>query len=1157
MPKHPPSIDGVSVALLGPLEARLRGRAVPLPGARLRRLLAILAVDANQVVPADRIADSLWSGDPPATATTALHVLVSRLRQVLEPDRQARSAGGIVATVAPGYRLELDRRCVDSLRFEDDVSAARALLAAERWDQAVAAFDAALGTWRGPALEEFADEPFASTAVARWDELRAAAAEDRVDALLALGHHADLIAELETLVAAAPYRERRTGQLMKALYRTGRQADALRAYERLRRLLADELGIVPGPELRRLEHAVLLQDEAIGWDGAGAAPPAGLFGRDAESAALRDAFVHVQAGRARVVLVSGEPGIGKTSALRALATEARTAGADVWWGTCRESAGSGPYVPWIEALTAAGVTWPSPPAPDLTAGADAARRVLFDAVVAAIRAAAVPGPLVVVLDDLQWADVASLRLVEAVAAGIGTTPVLLAVAYREAAALGDGELAAAVARLATRPDVTQVAMSRLSADAVAAMVQSMTGARSPALVELVQARTAGNPLFVRELVRLLAAAGAVDDTVAQSSAAGVPQTVRAMVERTYARLSADAREVVAAAAVAGRNVDAALVAAIADVDLARCEAGARDALAAGLLVEDPGYAGQGLSYRFSHDLVRESVYHQLSAMRRARLHRSTGEALEHAAALGEPVTMADLAHHFVAAARSGGDATKAVRYAAQAGEEATAAFAYEEAVRQYERAVEAGAAIDAVDRTTLLLALGDARWRTGDVVAARETFLEAVHEARRVDRPDLLVRAVLGFGGGFFRPWHATRGAFGDRPAVLLEEALAAVGPEDGPERVRLLGQLAEELYYTDDPRRFSLSAEAVTVARRLGDAEALAAALCSRCLAVWSPDHVHERLGIASEIVGLADALGRPELRLFGLDCRFVAEMELGDTGAAAATLAVLEAAAGDLRQPLYLWEARRFRAMEALFRGRYADAERIAGEALEIGNRAEDPDALAVFAVQLGMVRFEQGRGVEVVEGLRALADEFAESPAWRAGLCVALADQDVHEAAAELEHLAPDRFSALPQDFALLAALAMLSDACWLIGDPGHAAVLYDRLLPYADRNIMTADRSCWGSAAHYLGLLASVLARWDDAVAWFERAVDTNQAMGSPPWTAHSRHGLALALARRGHAEDASRVDELMASASATAEELGMERLLRRIRHDRPSAALASG
>jgi tetratricopeptide (TPR) repeat protein len=721
-----------------------------------------------------------------------------------------------------------------------------------------------------------------------------------------------------------------------------------------------------------------------------------------------------------------------------------------------------------------------------------------------------------------------------VATGLDRHPVLLAVAYREVAVLGEGVLAGAVMRLRAECGATVIGLERLPIDAVASMVQAMTGEQSPELVELVHARTDGNPLFVRELVRLLTAAGGPEEAI--------PQTVRAMVSGTFGRLSAGAREMVAAAAVAGRPCAAARLAAIAEWDPAGAASGTSEAVARGLVVAEP----DGELFRFSHDLVRESVYQELSAMRRARLHRRTGEILEAAAAAGETVPAADLAHHFVAAARSGGDASKAVRYAALAGEEATAALAYEEAAAQYERAVEAGAAIDAVDRTSLLRARGDARWRTGDPRGAQEMFLEAVHEAKRVDRPDLMVGAILGFFGGAFRPWHATRFQFGDRPARLVEEALELVGPADSADRAQLLGYLAEELYFTDDPRRFSLSAEAVEVARRLGDPETVAAALSSRTLAVWGPDHAHERRAITSELVEIAGALGRPQLGLFGLDCRFVAEMELGDMAAAEATLAEFETATEELRQPLYLWEARRFRTMEALFRGRFDEAEVLAATALDIGRQADDPDALAVYAVQLGMVRLEQGRVGEFEEDIRAQVGEYIESPVWRAGLALVLADTGAHaEARAELDRLAADGCAALPRDFAYLAGLVMLGEACWILDDADHAATIYDLLEPYADRNVLTADRSCWGSAARMLGLLATMLGRCTDAVEWFERAVDANRAMRSPPWTAYSQYGWAVALDRRGEPGDRERADELAASAAETATALGMRRLLDRL------------
>ena len=325
-------------AVLGAFRVDRDGQVVDL-GPRLQRtLLAILVVEAGHVVRADRLLGLLWRDEPPAAASASVQAYVSQLRRVLEPDRAPRTPAAVLVTQDPGYVLRVADGQVDALRFQalarqaqDDLAAGRAAAAAARLEDAFA-------LWRGDPLAEFADEPWAGPAVARFTEAYDLAAEDRIDAWLALGRHADAVAELEAMVGARPWRERRWGQLIVASYRCGQRADALRAYQRCRTMLAGELGLEPGPELRRLEAAVLAQDASLGWQpdpaaavGAAPAPPVtagarsaaarptgepsapSLVSRAAELARLREAFRRAATGHGGAGVLVGEPGAGKTT----------------------------------------------------------------------------------------------------------------------------------------------------------------------------------------------------------------------------------------------------------------------------------------------------------------------------------------------------------------------------------------------------------------------------------------------------------------------------------------------------------------------------------------------------------------------------------------------------------------------------------------------------------------------------------------------------------------------------------------------------------------------------------------------------------------------------------------------------------------------------
>ena len=1160
--------------MLGPLEVVGGGGAVAVPGPRQRGLLAALLASANQVMPAERLVEELWGDRPPPSAATALQVNVSRLRRVL--GAAGGGDGAAIVTRRPGYLLRVEPDDVDALRFERLAARGRAALVGGDLRQAAEDLGAAAALWRGPALGEFPDQPSVQSWRARLDRLRLAAIEGRIDADLALGRHHEVVDELYQLVEAEPLRERLWAQLMLALYRAGRQGESLRAFTRLRAVLDDELGIEPGPDLKRLEEQVLLQKPELDWKpparsiSTGPAPGATgrrrppLVGREPELRALAGHLDSALRGEGRVVLVRGEPGIGKTRLAEELASMAEQRAAAVLWGRCVEDAGTGPYWPWAEALRgwlgtaqsggpeafAADRPYLAQVLPELADEAggppalldvepDDARIRLFTAVGRCLLGlgAGSPRPTVVLLDDLQWADVASLLLLQHLSRAICSAPVLVLATYRDVELGRDHPLTATLGELARHEGTERLALGGLSAAEVGRMIEVSTGQPSGALAAAVYRRTEGNPFFVREVLRLLDAEHHLAHP--QGPDAGIPEGVREVVDRRCARLSTPADRLLRVAAVVGREFRVDVVEALWTTPEPVLEL-LEEAEAGGFVSADKALVG---CYRFSHDIVRETLYDQISPVRRARLHGRIGTVLGRSAGHRRDDAAA-IAYHLLLGIPGGVDPGDAVEHAIRAAGAAMSSLAYEEAVEWCDRALAVAAGDEAL-RLRVLLVSGAARWRAGDVPGARRTFLEAAEVALGRSDPEMLAEAVLGFGGGAARSWHATRGAFGDRPLRLLEEALARIGPGDHPRRAQLLGLLAEELYYLPaDQRRDQLTAEAVGMARRLGDRAALAAALSSRWLAVWGPDHLDERLRVAREIVSLAEQLGDCQLLFFGYQYVFVALMEGADVAAARSTLDLVERSAENLRQPLARWEARRYRAMLAIFEGDFPLGEQLALEALALGQGAGEPDATAVFGVQLAVVRFEQGRLAEVEPALEDFAREFAESPVWRAalGLIKAELGRD-EEARAELDMLAVDGFSAIPRNFAWLAAMAMLAQLSGFFPDAGHAAILADLLAPFAGRNVLTGDRQAWGSVCRYLGLLALSRRDLDQAEHWFERAIEENARMGSPPWAAYSQCELAETLLVAGEAGCQARAGQLAAEAAATAERLGMARLLR--------------
>jgi DNA-binding SARP family transcriptional activator len=528
--------------ILGPLEALEEGRAVRLGGDKQRALLALFLLHANEALSVDRLIDELWGERPPATALKTVRVYVSRLRKTLG-DAEGEGSTGVVATRGHGYELCLDPERVDAHRFERLVGEGRGELAVGRPERAAATLEQALSLWRGPPLADLAYEPFAQHEAARLEELWIDALEQLIDAKLALGGHGEVIGRLEALIAAHPYRERLRGQLMLALYRAERQADALQAYQDARRTLADELGIEPGERLRELERAILAQDPqlnlAAAKEGTAAEPtveaPGSVFvGRERELAELGEGLDDALAGRGRLFLIVGEPGIGKSRLAEELVVRARARGARVLVGRCWEAGGAPAYWPWVQALRAyardsdgaalraeleAGGAdlaqllpelrerFPDLPEPP-TLEPEAARFRLFDAVAEFLRRACEARPSVLVLDDLHAADAPSLLLLRFLARQLGSARMLVLGAYRDVDPLPGQPLTETLAEVTREPVTRRLPLGGLSEREVAEFLELTAPAvASEELPVALYEETEGNPLFVGEIVRLVSIEG--------------------------------------------------------------------------------------------------------------------------------------------------------------------------------------------------------------------------------------------------------------------------------------------------------------------------------------------------------------------------------------------------------------------------------------------------------------------------------------------------------------------------------------------------------------------------------------------------------------------------------------------------------------------------
>ena len=1136
--------------ILGSLDVRDdRGVALPLGGVRERSLLAILLLHPNEPVPTDRVVDELWGEDPPKAAVKTVQVYMSRLRKLLGAQTIRSRPGGYMLCVDPGA-IDLDR-------FEHLAREGRRALEAGDAATAAARLGEALALWRGAPLSDFAYEPFAQAHTVRLEELRLAALEDRIEADLCCGRTSELVSELSSLAARHPLRERLRAQLMLALYRSGRQVDALDVFRDTRAALVEELGIEPSRELQELERAILNHDRSLERPQARPAPRApGIFvGRDVELGTLLGALEEAQAGRGCVCLVSGEPGIGKSRLADEIAAHARERDLAVLRARCWEGGGAPAFWPWVQLVRGhirsaetedlrrqmgAGASELGELLPDVREALgvlprpevrdpEALRFRLFDAVATFLHSlAAERGGLLVVLDDLHAADEPSLRLLDFVARTVADSRVAVMGAYRDTETGPGHPLERLVGDLVKEPPVARIALGGLRRQDISEYVELSSGSRArDDVVEALHASTAGHPLFVVEVVRLLAAEGRLDSA---DLARTVPAGVREAIDNRLERLPEGARRALAMASVVGAEFDPDLLERLApDEDTASA---LDEAIAARLITAAAGAPGM---LRFSHALVRDALYGALPAGRRRQLHRRIAAELERRHAADPGPHLAQLAHHF----HESGSGNEAVEYARLAAERASSQLGYEEAARLYRLALRALDRSDAQDpgrRCDLLLALGDARARAGDDAGAKESFLRAAEIARLEGMAERLGRAALGYGGRWV--WTVLR----DDPHIvpLLEEAIAALPSEDSALRARLLARLAAgPLKGKGDAargRRFALSREAVEMARRLGDPLVLAWTLDGRKVAIWGPDTLEEHWTVIDELRALAEEAGEPEQLVDAHICALIKLFERFELGRFQVEYALAQKALAELGQPGQRWLVRVMAPMHALLVGRLADAERLIDEAFELGRQAAPWNARISSLLQRFVLRGLEGRLEEVEQELHAAAFENPTYPVLHAALASLYAELgDIARARSAFESLAADDFGAVPFDEEWLVVIALLADTCAFLGDTGRASILYDRLEPYGERILVAPIEVALGSAARPLGKLAATLGHTETGARWFERAASKNANAGALPWAAHAQLDHARMLLASGEHAGA---EPLLAEAADTYRKLGM-------------------
>ena len=839
---------------------------------------------------------------------------------------------------------------------------------------------------------------------------------------------------------------------------------------------------------------------------------AGLVGRDQLLAQLRRAAQDAAAGRGGLVLLTGEAGIGKTALAAAAAADAEGRGARVAWGWGWQGVGAPAYWPWVQVLRslvaaderlrwrAAALASPArllpelaatPPPPAPAEPGPAARFRLLDELSSLLLAAAEERPLVVVLDDLQWADLASLRLLGFLARRLPVSRVLVVGTWRELDQPPGEQAASLLADLAAAGTV--VPLGALSDDQVARLMAGPLGGQPGAgVVADVQRRTGGNPFFVQQVTRLLAS----------GAPAGIPFGVGEAIRRRLARLRPACLELLCTAAVAGPEVTVSLLARVTGDPAGTVRDLLAEAAAAGVLA---GPAGPLQPYRFAHDLFRETILEGLAPADRTRLNLRVATALEAERDAGGGVPPARLADHFGQAGSEGEDA--AVRYAALAAAEATRRLAHEEAARLLARALEVldGAPRAGGDRRTrLLLELAAARRRAGDLPGSREACLRAAELARAAADAEGLAEAALSLQAVGTRSWPSLVHEL----VPVLEEAAAAVGDRDRPLRARVLAALARELAWNgmDVERAARLAGEAMVSARRTGDPATLAACLVAGHNAGWRPGNAAGRLAMASQIAELAGTLQDLELLAEAHLLSAADLLELADPRFQA-ELAEFLRIAPDLGQPRLRYAARTRLATQALLAGRAAETERLIAEAAALGREIGEPDAADVELAQLWELRGLQGRRAELRAQTEALfPDDTPQGRFFRAMLLLEQGDREGAEAAAGLllDTAAP---AGIPADRNWLVSFTFAAELAAALGSLAACRWLYDTLAPHAAEAAVVGTAIVFrGVVDHHLGVLAAVLGRPEEARGHLERAVAANERLGARPWALRSRSEL---------------------------------------------------
>ncbi|QIG41391.1 AAA family ATPase [Nocardioides anomalus] len=1097
----------MQIDVLGPVRARRGSEPVDLGTPRQRAIVAALALSGGRALGTDTLIGRVWGADAPSGALATLHGYVAALRRALEPDRAPRAEPRVLVTEGDGYALRGCEVAADAVELETAVAAARSALTvvpdhlrpavepARRLEAeaVVLRLEAALAGWRGEPYADLRDDADAQAERVRLTGLRTAAQELRVVALLALGRHGEVLPGLEQLTAEHPLHERWWALYAVALTRSHRQADALAALQSLRNLLADELGVDPSPAVRDLQTAILRQDPTVAGTAAPAPPPVDdlgqepvprrehfrespplprwrLAGRRAELARLGQQLDEAEAGRPRAVLVTGEAGIGKSRLVHELALTAFERGFTVALGQC---SAEGPPPLWPFRAIARSLEeqldlfHTSVEQALLTAPPDDFATLDLLAHHACLAAAG--HPLLLVVEDVQWADPASLRLLLRILEKAKDERLLVVTTWRRTASTPEVEEFAAAS---SRHEGVRLDLAGLPPEDAETLVTEVVGA--PADADLWE-RTSGNPFFLIELAR---SAGSVSGSLTDV----VLSRVRQLPEPTVRFLEA--------AAVVDLEFDLDLVSFMTGRDTTEGAAVLQPALHAGLVV-DAGHPAP--VYRFSHGVVREVVHDSIGHTERARLHRAVSTVLAERSQLRRVVQRAALVHHWQL---TGGvyrrEAWRGVLLAADA---ARREGAYAEEAAHLAAALElqwSDHEHDLRERFELLMLRVEAcRWQ-GDWAGVSDAVDEAVRVAEQLEDTELATRAAISTMEGAL--WQVRPFGHVHAPIVeALQRALERLGPDQAALRARAQLALAMELYYGDDTQTIdALVAEALAVTEASPDLRLRATAYLGAFAAQSRPETLEARRRYAAEAVVLAGRIDDVRLRLAAEALATSAAAEAGDYATVRR----------DLPRVVELCRGRGLGTAEAILRvvqvpwlvmdGRGDEAAEPLARLEELSRELRMPNIEnAVLAT--GLVRsFLDGE----YAALAAFLSSFVDASAIPAGpVATVIALRAGHDELARALHDAVG-VDLETRSFMSLMNAALALEIALGLGDRELAARVYPRVLPFAGRMCSAGTATPVGPVDAYLALGAAALGDRAAAERHAARARELVEEWGLP-------------------------------------------------------------